>query len=183
MLLGSGMPISCQKRCAPGQFRAMFGSIAPAFSQFQTTPGRRRATFSSIAPAFGQFWATLGSIIPALGQRQATFSSVVPTLCQHRAILSSIARASSLVFWKNYPPLVFSHLPAHGESKASPHTYQAKDGYQAFCSQRVCDPRLVLQASLHPAGRLRTDRRLWRRAGVADPFRARKSGQGGLFSE
>jgi len=78
---------------------------------------------------------------------------------------------------RKWPPS--SSPRTQGESKTSPHTYKAKDGYQAFCSQRVCDPRLVLQASLHPAGRLRTDRRLWWQSRGHRPLPSKEIGAAG----
>jgi len=40
------------------------------------------------------------------------------------------------------PPPQSPPLRLRGGGLALPHTYQAKDGSQAFCSQRACDPRL-----------------------------------------
>ena len=74
------------------------------------------------------------------------------------------------------PPLALGHPPhpsallRTGGEQNIPHMYQAKRNFRPLRSKPVCTH----------SGRLRTDRRLWRRAGVADPFRAKKLGRGVL---
>ena len=83
--------------------------------------------------------------------------------------------AGGAYFWnsrhqeRKWPPS--SSPRTQGESKTSPRTYQAKGNFRPLCSKPVCT--LWVGCAL-------TGVSGWRRAGVADPFRAKKLGWGVL---